>query len=211
MADLKSWEWTGRREQAALLVAEDALSEGDIAARVRLTREGLRKWKRRPEFRERVAAIREQMRQAIVARGIAELQNRVDALNARWELMRQVIQARAEAGPSTAPGAKTGLLVKTVKAIGTGKNQYEVEEWAVDTGLLRELRAHEEQAAKELGQWTERRQVSLSVDELDAAIERELARLAAGGEAVAAGAASRAAGGVAGQLPPVPDDILGSA
>lgn len=156
MGDLKGWEWTGRRERAALLVAEDALPDADIAAQVRLTEEGLRKWKRRPEFRERVAAIREQMRQAIVARGIAERQNRVDALNERWELMRQVIRARAEAGPVIVPGAKTGLLVKTVKAIGAGKDQYEVEEWAVDTGLLRELRAHEEQAAKELGQWVQK-------------------------------------------------------
>jgi len=211
LGDLKGWEWTGRRERAALLVAEDALPDADIAAQVRLTEEGLRKWKRRPEFRERVAAIREQMRLAIVARGIAERQNRVDALNERWELMRQVIQARAEAGPSGVPGAKTGLLVKTVKAIGAGKDQYEVEEWAVDTGMLRELRAHEEQAAKELGQWTERRQVNLTVDELDAAIERELARLAAGGEAAAAGAVARAAGGGDGRLPPVPGDVLGSA
>jgi hypothetical protein len=34
-----------------------------------------------------------------------------------------------------------------------------VEEYQVDTGLLKELREHEKQAAQELGQWSEKARV----------------------------------------------------
>ena len=157
-------------------MAEDALSDEQIAELMNMSRQGLAKWKTHPDFQARVSEIRVQIRAAVVARGIAERQNRVDALNDRWQRMRQVIEARAESG-GTAPGAKTGLLVKTVKAIGTGKDQYEVEEWTVDTALLRELREHEKQAAQELGQWADRLTVfdvdvtQLSDDELQAIVE----------------------------------------
>lgn len=53
------------------------------------------------------------------------------------------------------PGGKTGLLVREIKSIGAGPNSREVEEYKVDTGLLKELREHERQAAIELGQWQE--------------------------------------------------------
>lgn len=138
-----------------MLVAEDRLSDEQIAERLRMSRAGFAKWKKQPEFLARVTELREKLRQAVVDRGITERQNRVEALNERWRLMRQVIEARAEAGGEAA-GAKTGLLTKTIKVVGTGKDQYEVEEWAVDTGLLRELREHEKQAAQELGQWAEK-------------------------------------------------------
>jgi hypothetical protein len=48
--------------------------------------------------------------------------------------------------------------VRTYKAVGGAT----VEEYAVDTGLLREMRAHEEQAARELGQWVERQTQDLT-------------------------------------------------
>lgn len=51
------------------------------------------------------------------------------------------------------PGGETGLLVRKYKNLGSGDNARTVEEYEVDTGLLAELRAHEKQAAEELGQW----------------------------------------------------------
>jgi len=57
------------------------------------------------------------------------------------------------------PGGTTGLLVHTYKAIGTGEFVEKVDEYAVDTGLLAELRAHEKQAAQELGQWVEKGEI----------------------------------------------------
>jgi hypothetical protein len=51
------------------------------------------------------------------------------------------------------PGGETGLLVRTGRFIVNGKA---VDVYAVDVGLLRELREHEKQAAIECGQWPQR-------------------------------------------------------
>jgi hypothetical protein len=71
--------------------------------------------------------------------------HRVRALENRWQRMHQVIDARAaDATMKDVPGGTTGLLVRTYRSIGGDT----VVEYAVDTGLLRDLRAHEEQAAR---------------------------------------------------------------
>src|SRR5262249_27057215 len=79
------------------------------------------------------------------------------ALNDRWSRMQQIIEARAN-HPDYAniPGGRTGLLVRSVKQIGSGDSARLVEEFALDVALLKELRAHEKQAAVELAQSLER-------------------------------------------------------
>jgi hypothetical protein len=64
--------------------------------------------------------------------------------------MHQVIAERA-ADPEmqAVPGGKTGLLVRSTKGLGSGDNFTTVEEYEVDTALLKELREHELQAASE--------------------------------------------------------------
>ena len=102
------------------------------------------------------------------------VENRVHALNDRWRLLHQVVAERA-ADPSLAevPGGSTGLIVRTVKVVkvidqrpfeeqeeGPMPRMQLVEEFSVDTGLLAEIRNHERQAAQELGQWTERKDIT---------------------------------------------------
>ncbi len=88
---------------------------------------------------------------------IAEQWERVRALEDRWRRLRQVIAERAaSAEMQGVPGGTTGLLTHTVKGIGSGDHFQAVDEYAVDTNLLRELREIEKQAAQELGQWTEK-------------------------------------------------------
>jgi hypothetical protein len=58
------------------------------------------------------------------------------------------------------PGGRTGLLVRTIKSIGSGEKATTVEEFAVDTGLLREIRELELQVSKELGQFVEKHDVT---------------------------------------------------
>lgn len=53
-------------------------------------------------------------------------------------------------------GGKTGLIVHNVKGVGKGDDFQLIDLYEVDTGLLREMREHEKQAAQELGDWTER-------------------------------------------------------
>ena len=172
-ANIDPWTWTVPRERAAALVADDHLTDAQIAGQAEITERQLARWKLVPAFRVRVQEHVAAMRAAIAAEGIANKQNRVDRLNCRAGLIDKVIEARA-ADPSTlgAPGGDTGLLVRQVKLVKvyeakegsdtlfSAKRDVEVEEFALDTGLLAELRAIEKQAAQELGEWVEKGEVS---------------------------------------------------
>lgn len=156
----KPFGWNAKRERAAMLLAEGKADE-EIALALGINALTVWRWKKFPEFAARVQSNATALRAAIVARGIAERQNRVNALNERWLLMQRVITERAKHPEyAGAPGGDTGLLVKTVKAVGPGKDIELIEEYGVDVGLLRELRAHEQQAAQELGQWTEKKELT---------------------------------------------------
>lgn len=133
------------------------MSDAEIAAAVGVTRQGLALWKQHQEFQARIAHHVQTFQEKIVANGIARRQNRVNALNDRWHRMQKVIEERADEHDGAAAGGGTGLLVRQVKLASTG---VQVEEFAVDTGLLKEMRETEKQAAQELGQWTEKSDVS---------------------------------------------------
>ncbi len=150
-----------RREKAALLVAEDKLTDEEIATKCGISRATLKRWRQRTEFAARVAEHRNRWAAELDAEGIANRKNRVAMLNRDWGRLEQVIAERA-ADPEMAdvPGGGTGLLVHTIKVVGVGQNAQRVDEYSVDTGLLREKREHAKQAAQELGQWTEKQEVT---------------------------------------------------
>jgi hypothetical protein len=160
-ANASAFRWSRKTERAALLVSQDELPDKAIAAEVGVNESTLERWKRFPEFRDRVQEHRDLWREQIKAKGIAERQNRIDALNERWNLMREVIDGRAEdSHMQHVAGGRTGLLVHTVKGVGRGEDFQLIDLYEVDTGLLNELRQHEKQAAQELGEWSEKREVS---------------------------------------------------
>lgn len=101
------------------------------------------------------AAIDDQLSN-IKRQGIQLQQNRIDGLAERHRLMLQVIEERAAELEHKTAGGGTGLLVEKVKETKFGPRY----EYAVDTGLLRELREHEKQIAQELGEWTEKSELS---------------------------------------------------
>ncbi len=172
------FRWTGRREEAALLIAEDRLTNIEIAAKVGVTRQSIREWKQYPEFMARVDSHVAAMSDAVRERGIANRERRVAALHDRWRRMLRLMEDRA-AEMVGVPGGETGLLVKQIKAVkvkgrgpagragtqlalwdpeeGDGAladgGTVEVAEYVVDGTLLKELREHEKQAAIEMGQW----------------------------------------------------------
>lgn len=141
------------RERAAYLLAVDELSDESIAREVDIARSTLSEWKKQPEFQQLISAHRDEIRKRIRSRGIAIIENRIQAQHDRWLRMRRVIDERA-ADPTMAevPGGKTGLLVRRVKKIGGGDSAELVDEYEVDTGLLKELREIENLVANELGQ-----------------------------------------------------------
>ena len=173
------WVWTRARERAALLTAEDALTDVEIAAEVGISERTLNRWRKRPEFVARVEEHIEAFRAVIARKAIAQRGRRVAALQDRWRRMQRVIEERAaDPGMADVPGGRTGLIVRRVKGIGRGEDFERVEEYAVDDGLLREMREHERQAAQELGQWLERSEVRMD-DRAGERLAQKLEELAA--------------------------------
>jgi hypothetical protein len=176
--------------QAALAVAKDDESDEAIAQRLGLGRRTLTRWKNLPAFQAKVHEHREAWAAEIKRRGIAEKQNRIDAMVNRHRLLEQVIEERAQ-DPlmQNVAGGKTGLLVATPMLVKVYESRPVVDleyvedeeggrfdrdvlndrdyldsvkrsvveyEYALDTGLLKELRELEKQAAIELGQWDQK-------------------------------------------------------
>lgn len=155
--NVPEFNWTPQRDRAAVLVAEDQLTDEQIASSLGIQRRTLTRWKTYDAFIARVQHHRRLWREQIEAEGLVNQQNRINAYNDRWRRMLMVIEERAaDAAMQHVAGGKTGLLIHRTRAIGTGRNQTIIDEYEVDTGLLRELRAHEQQAAQELGQWAEK-------------------------------------------------------
>lgn len=179
----EKWVWTTPREKAARHVAEDDLEDERIAAECGVVRQTLARWKHSDAFMARVEEHRQEIRETIRRHGIAVVENRVKRLQRDWKRLQQIADERgASEEMQGVPGGSTGLLVKQLKGIGKGDDFQIIEQYAVDTGLLGELRAHEQQAAKELQQWIDKSEHRTDPEQLDAAIERELARLAGGTE-----------------------------
>lgn len=142
------------REEAAQLIAAGELGDSAIAEKVGVTRKSIWDWRRDPEFMAQVDKFVDRISVSLSRRAISYVERRVDALNHRWVGLQRVVDERAvDPLYASEPGGGTGLLVRRVKRIGSGKNAREFVEFAVDVRLLTELRRLEKQAAQELGQW----------------------------------------------------------
>ena len=157
--------WTKVRTDAAVLVAENALNDADIADRLGVSRKTLFRWRQHPEFSARVADHVSDFEASTLRYEITRRRRRVAALQGRWEKLQAIVEQRAGCFGDDAPGADTGLLVRQYRSIRSGTSEsgdpeYEtVTEWVLDAPLLKELRETEKQAAQEVGQWTEKREV----------------------------------------------------
>lgn len=146
------WSWTSPKQRAAALLAEDELTDEEIADEVGVIRRTIARWKLVPEFAARVRELADDLGGVARRYAIGRKSRRMREMDRRWRAMRAVIDERA-ASPEMlgVPGGSSGLLVRTVKVVGSGPAAQTVEEFAVDTGLLREIREVEKQAAAEAG------------------------------------------------------------
>lgn len=151
------------KEEAAVLIAQGLKSLKQIAEYLQISVTNLNHWRLEPGFRERVLAIKEEWRAQLSGQGLADIQERVDAYNDRWARMKAVIAARSE-DLADVPGGETGLLTRHYKSLGGGQNFEVVTEYEVDTALLREMRELEKHAAIDLGQWSEKHEISGNED-----------------------------------------------
>lgn len=145
------WRWNAAKRRAAVLLAEDELTDAEIALECNTSRTVLWRWKRAEEFAAQVRAHVAELGAAAGRYAIARKQRRIRTLDDRWRRLHQVIEERAVAHAG-APGGSTGLLVRRVRSVGSGEAQQIVEEYELDAALLREAREHEKAAALELGQ-----------------------------------------------------------
>jgi hypothetical protein len=82
-------------------------------------------------------------------------QERIAWLRDRIAKLQTVIAERAvHPEMASVAGGKTGTLTHTLKGIGSGDKAQVVDEYEVDTGLLKELREHERQLRDELNDFT---------------------------------------------------------
>lgn len=152
---------TRKRARAAQLVADDRLTDEQIAAELGISSKTVQRWRAEPAFAAQVEAIVDATRQALIRRGIAERQNRVDALDDLWMRAQKVIAERA-ADPSmaTVPGGKTGMVLRTYKTVGSGESATVLPEYAWDKAIETAIVNLQVTASKELGQWVEKREQS---------------------------------------------------
>lgn len=161
-----------KRQRAAILLAEDDLTDEQIAEVLNIGRTTLSRWKTDPEFNAAVGDYRGKIIADALRLPIAKKHERVKVLNDLHTRSLRVIADRAERhveelddpdsainatrrifGTDTPAEAATGLLVRQESVNASGMKTVN---WAVDTGLMKEIRDLHKQAAQELGQWVER-------------------------------------------------------
>ena len=152
--------WTVAREKAAALLADGELTDREIADKVGVDRPTLWRWRQHSDFAARVRAITERAAEELERHAIARKARRMRAYDERWrELQRVIAERAADPTMQDVPGGRTGLLLKTVRVVGSGEAARQVEEYRLDAALLKELRELEKQAAVEAGQWSTKPEV----------------------------------------------------
>lgn len=139
--------------EAIRLVAEGELNQREIAEAIGVTRRTIERWVASRSFMEKVKAIVDEYNEKAMKKGIARRERRITVLNDLHEKSLTVIKERAEDPElQNIPGGKTGLITKMLKGIGKGEDFQVVEVYEVDTGIMKEIRAIQEQVTEELGQ-----------------------------------------------------------
>lgn len=180
-----------RKARAARLVAEDNLTDEQIAGQAKVTDRQLRNWKQEPAFRQAVSEHIAQITEQVLSQGIARLDKRLAAKQDRWRRLQRAIEEQAD-NPDVKdrPGGKSGFLFHREIPTRFGT----IEEYTLQTGVSAEMRALEMDAARDTGQYVERLHVRFDPSALtDEQLEKIVgARLDAPGES----------GGGAGDTPP---------
>lgn len=153
-----------KQAKAAQMVAEDRLTDEEIAAACKITRRTLARWKLQPSFDARVSVLQEQFAEQIAKIGISRREVRVSKLHNRLADLETFARERAES-PDMAevPGGKTGYVARKVKVIGFGEKAKEVVEYGADLELIQAQQSLMEQVAVELGQKIEKHEVDARV------------------------------------------------
>lgn len=150
-----------KADEAAKLLAEGDLTFEEIAERVGVTRQTFYNWRRDPKFQAEVKEIREQLADDTFRRGAALRFRRVRVYSDLWNRLLQVVEERAQ-DPKLrkVAGGKTGTVTMTFKGVGVGQAAKVIPVFEVDTGLINQIQSLGKQIAQEMGQWSDKTEVS---------------------------------------------------
>lgn len=161
------------KERAAILIAEGRYEYAEIAHKVGISVRALYKWRCDKKFADRVDQLCAEFSARFKRLAIARREMRISVLNQQHTKLLELQDERSKEMDGSIAGGSTGLLVRQYKV--SGENT--VTEYAFDAAVVREIRALEEQAAKELGQLVEKHEhkirslKDLSDEELAAILE----------------------------------------
>lgn len=109
------------------------------------------------EIQARLKELQEAVSERLVEAAISTKEERMRMYADIQRRLWLIVQERGQdASLKAVPGGKSGFIVRQIKAIGSGATQKVVPEYSADVSLSREIRAVAEQAAMELGQWSEK-------------------------------------------------------
>jgi hypothetical protein len=160
-----------KREQAAQMLAEDVLTDGEIGGKLGVSDRRVRQWKQEAAFLHRLDFLRQSFAERALRHGIARRDKRVQSAQDDYERLGRVIEARAgdpvfkrvtggETGAMVLTGYETTYLPKkrtTVDAEGNVREEEYLQKqsaplFAVDTALFKARQDIRDEIGRELGQ-----------------------------------------------------------
>jgi hypothetical protein len=149
---------------AAEHLADDRLTDVQIAKLAGVSRAALSKWEKIPTFMQRVEDIRERAAKKLEAKSLEDRQYRLEQLKDRHNALLALVKARGSSGEMVGvPGGETGFVIRRTRVVGVGATAEHVTENVLDTGLLDMFLKIEKQAPQEMGQWTEKSDLRANV------------------------------------------------
>ncbi len=174
----RPFPWSVASERAALLLAENEMTGSQICEEVGYQNHGiLSQWKQHPDFAARVQEHKAALREVGQRYSICKINARLKALENRWLGMKQIIEERKK-DPlmKFVPGGETGLYQIRELKWYTVKDENDKEtleprpvKWAFDKQLMQEMRAVEQHAARQMGEWIDRIEVKNDAPEKEQA------------------------------------------
>lgn len=174
-ADKPAFKWNAQREEAAMLCAEGKLNDTEIAQQLGIARYTLYKWRQEKEFADRIQSRINALATLAMAKGLRDREGRLERLEKLVEKMERVIDERGAEMAAECAGGKSGLLARDMKGVD--------RVYKFDRGLVAEMRDTLKHIAQELGQWTEKKELTgkdggpLTVKSIQAMSDEELAAI----------------------------------
>jgi hypothetical protein len=160
-----AWNWTTGLDQAAYLVAEDRMTLKDIEEKTLISTSRIKKMiSLNGEFCKRVDHYREEWMKKLKTKSTANRDLRINIYAEMADKLVGIYRDRAKQYKNKKhPGVNSGMMVRTIKAVGHGPKAKFIRGWEVDHALSREIRDTLQQMAKERGEWTEKTENSNTV------------------------------------------------